>query len=135
MEIPDPADLSVFRSIFDRHEVERLLGFFLSCNRTPFPVRRALTKDASLRLHVEVVIQVLSLLNAILVTDPNVSVNSAISTDGNIQMGADDMPHAPRSGPAQSTGDLGINVIPEPATTASQIVMERAKHISEVFIA
>src|SRR5437870_11102217 len=104
MEIPDSVDLSVFFAILNRHLVERFRRFFAPCNRSPFSVLCGLTKNAGLRLHIEIVVQAADLVNSMLVTDPNVSVDAAISTDCNIQVITDDMPHAPGSAPPQGPG-------------------------------
>jgi hypothetical protein len=96
---------------------------------------RALAKDASLRLDIIVIERAADLVNAVAIADPNVAVDTTISMDGYIQVRAEDMPHAPGSTPAQGTSDFGINILPKPATTLSEVVVQRTKHVREILIA
>jgi hypothetical protein len=89
----------------------------------PFPILRALTEDASLRLDIIVIEQAADLVNAVAIAGPNVPVDAAISMDGYIQVRAENMPHAPGSTPAQGASDFGIDIIPGPATTLSEVAL------------
>src|SRR5437899_1559420 len=134
MEIPDPVNLPVFFAILDRHHFEWLCPLLLTRDRPPFPIPRAIAKDSSLWFYIKIVVKAADLVNAVPVQDPNVAIHSAVGMDRNIQMRADDVLYSP-PGLTQRLLNFAIYVIPQPATTASQIVVKRSKDISEILIA
>ena len=81
----------------------------------------------------KIVVEAADLVNAVLIRDPNIAIRSAVGMDRNRKMCADDVLYS-SSGITECLLNF-VDVIPKPATTASQVVVKRAKHVSEFFIA